>query len=154
MKIAITSNGTTEGTKVKMDGAELTAEDNVVEAHFNASVRYGKWVRFGYSTKNRNEDGSYEITSYEYESPDDSEDQSEAVPVIRKTTTPEGLGKEAMDELLINPHTIGEAFVTVIDRSQIPPQHRAAVAEYVRSMRVKGEHIRVVDGEKSDDDSG
>ena len=41
-------------------------------------MRYGKYVMFDYSSKEKQEDGSYETTSYSYYKPDDTLEQLQA----------------------------------------------------------------------------
>ena len=133
-KIKIESNGTVEGTKVTVDGAELTNDENIVSTHFSASVQYGKWVSFSYATRDENEDGSTEITEYRFEKDEDEEEE----PMVRKVVRPSGLGVTSDEAaLLTSTTTVGEKYnkPMVIDMKAINPGHAAFLQELLRGTK-------------------
>ena len=135
-KMKIESDGTVEGTKVMLDGTEVTEEENVVSTYFSASVRYGKYVTFDYSTKEKKDDGSYVVKSYGYHSPDDDSE-----PRMMKSAGPEGLGKAVAEdqESLNGDRVLGSKFhmTQVVDRSRINPNHRFIIADLYKDTDYK-----------------
>lgn len=158
-KITIKSDGSVEGTQLTVDGTDITADDNVVSANFNASVRWGKWVSFGYSTRQTNEDGSTEITEYSFHSPPDDE---EDYPTIRKVKRPAGLGQPTEDEaaneaaLLASTRTVGDRLgkELVIDRSKLRPEHARTVQELMKGKKYKVIDKPEEEPEEEDTESG
>lgn len=129
MKLAITSNGTIEGTKIKYDGETLTEDQTVTSVDFYASVAYSERLHFSYTAREKNDDGSYEIRSYTFQYDDD--DLREPSLVRVKTNS---IGRAKTDES-VDDHLTSQTFLGsdisrfTVDMSKVSPEHLDAVME-------------------------
>jgi len=157
MKMKIESDGTIGGTKITMDGTDLTAEETVVGIDFYASTSYGNYVRFGYRTKEKDEDGNIELTSYDFHSPSDDRDEY-SLGSMRKVET-RGIGRpeaeaEDAEKMLKSERYIGDSYrAYVIDRRKLNNMssiHRAALRELIGDRKL----VILEDTGKGEEDEG
>lgn len=156
MKMKIESDGTIGGTKMTMDGTVLTVEEMVVGIDFYASTSYGNYVRFGYRTKEKDEDGNVELTSYDFHSP--HEDGPSEYGSMRKVET-RGIGRpeaeaEDAEKMLKSERYIGDSYrAYVIDRRKLNNMssiHRAALRELIGDRKL----VILEDTGKGEEDEG